>query len=119
MIDLQSGFDFLGRLMDASALRAKVIAHNIANQNTPGFRCREVRFEEQLRRFLAEGGLGGGEAPLAEVVESEGGQVKPDGNNVNLEDEVALNTKNSLYYGVMSEAARWRFSLYRDAMQER
>ena len=40
------------RAMDAAMLRSRVIANNIANVNTPGFRRVEVSFEEQLRTAL-------------------------------------------------------------------
>lgn len=119
MADLYSEFDLLGRLMDVSALRARVIAHNVANQNTPGFRRKAVAFEEALDAALTAG------PPLAldrlapTVVEAAGGEIKPDGNNVSLEEEIAMNVKNGLYYQVVNEAARWRFALYRDALQER
>ena len=34
------------RLMSAATLRARVLASNLANQNTPGFKRQEVRFED-------------------------------------------------------------------------
>jgi len=40
------------RGMDAAMLRARVMANNIANVNTPGFQRVEVKFEEELRQAL-------------------------------------------------------------------
>jgi len=40
------------KTMDAAMLRGRVIANNIANVNTPGFRRVEVAFEEELRSAL-------------------------------------------------------------------
>ncbi|MDR2577897.1 MAG: flagellar basal body rod protein FlgB [Chitinispirillales bacterium] len=40
------------RGMDAAMLRARVMANNIANVNTPGFARVEVKFEEEMRRAL-------------------------------------------------------------------
>jgi len=37
---------------DAAMMRAKVIANNIANVNTPGFTRVDVKFEEELRKAL-------------------------------------------------------------------
>ena len=36
--------ELLARLMNASTLRGRIIAGNIANQNTPGYKRREVAF---------------------------------------------------------------------------
>ncbi len=119
MVNLFSGFDLFGRFLDASSLRARVIAHNVANQNTPGYRRKDVRFEEFLRNALDQGGGGRLFSVRPQVYEPPGGMVKPDGNNVVLEDEIALNAKNEILFQVVSEALRWRFGLYREALQER
>jgi len=49
MLELGKRFEENMRVLDAMAMRANAIAHNIANQNTPGFKRFEVVFEEQLR----------------------------------------------------------------------
>jgi flagellar basal-body rod protein FlgB len=38
--------------LDASMVRSRVIANNIANINTPGYRRVDVKFEEELRLSL-------------------------------------------------------------------
>jgi flagellar basal-body rod protein FlgB len=38
--------------LDASAMRARVVAHNLANVDTPGYRRKEVSFEEQLQDLV-------------------------------------------------------------------
>jgi flagellar basal-body rod protein FlgB len=47
------------RSMDASMLRNRVIANNIANVNTPGYKRVEVSFEEELRHALDRTRLNG------------------------------------------------------------
>lgn len=51
-----SGFgrqiDILQRSMDTSMVRQNVIANNIANANTPGFKRSSVNFESRLRYAL-------------------------------------------------------------------
>ena len=42
----------VGKMLDASMLRSRVIANNIANVNTPGYRRVEVSFEDELRNAL-------------------------------------------------------------------
>jgi flagellar basal-body rod protein FlgB len=38
--------------LDASTMRARVVAHNLANVDTPGYRRKEVSFEEQLQDLV-------------------------------------------------------------------
>lgn len=38
--------------LDASALRAKAVAQNLANVDTPGYQRKEVNFEEQLQKAI-------------------------------------------------------------------
>lgn len=38
--------------LDASALRSRVVAQNLANVDTPGYRRKEVSFEDQLQNAL-------------------------------------------------------------------
>jgi flagellar basal-body rod protein FlgB len=40
------------KVLDAAMLRARTIANNIANVNTPGYRRTEVAFEKELRQAL-------------------------------------------------------------------
>jgi flagellar basal-body rod protein FlgB len=48
----KTGLPLVSRTMDAAMLRSRVIANNIANVTTPGYRRVEVSFEEQLRTAL-------------------------------------------------------------------
>ena len=42
----------LSRQLDAAALNQRVIANNVANVNTPGFKKSKVSFAEELKRAL-------------------------------------------------------------------
>jgi flagellar basal-body rod protein FlgB len=48
--------DILKRSLDAYSLRQKVIAENIAQAETPGYKSRSVKFEELLTRSLQKDG---------------------------------------------------------------
>ena len=91
--------DVLLRLLDASALRAKVIAGNIANQNTPGYQRREVTFEETLVKELKRGGSGSSVSRLKPLVTVDA-DAKPraDGNTVDMESEVSASRENRLLF---------------------
>jgi len=119
MSDLYGKFDFYGRLLDFNTLRARVIAHNVANLSTPGYRRREVTFDESLRQAVAKGNTRAVEAIQPEIVRCRGGAVKPDGNNVSFQDEYARMVKNRVLFDMVNEAVRWRYNLHREALRTR
>ena len=80
-----------------AALRQNVVAQNIANADTPGYRARDVAsFAETYRSDLETpmkttrpGHLGGANDYTVAAVETSGGDAtSPDGNGVSLEDEM-------------------------------
>jgi flagellar basal-body rod protein FlgB len=47
-------FELLERALDVTAMRHSVIASNIANVDTPGYRARDIAFEEELKIALRQ-----------------------------------------------------------------
>lgn len=103
----------LAKQLDASALRQQVIADNIANVNTPGFKKSAVNFQQQLRAALEGNSMGmkatskrhlAGIYPdkLAalkpEVIKTEGTSMKAGQNNVDLDEEMVNLAANTLMY---------------------
>jgi flagellar basal-body rod protein FlgB len=48
----------LKKSLDASSERGRVIAHNIANVNTAGYKASEVEFEDKLKEVLNNESIG-------------------------------------------------------------
>lgn len=103
----------LAKALEAASLRQRVIADNIANLNTPGFKRSEVRFEELLRKAIGGreqalplrrtdprhfGGAGNLETltPKAEQVRTT--SMRADGNNVDLDQEMVALATNTIAY---------------------
>lgn len=55
----KTNLGLLNKSLDASMLRSRVIANNIANVNTPGYRRVEVSFENELKNALNRTSLKG------------------------------------------------------------
>ena len=110
----------LGSLMDAAALRARVLAGNVANQNTPGFRRQVVQFEELLRDSISRGRgpdeLSGVEPSISEDTLT---PARADGNNVNLELEMSAMRQNRLLYEMYSTIHASRTNLIQAAIEGR
>lgn len=115
-MDLQIGReDLLLRLLSASTLRAEVLANNISNQDTPGFRREVVSFEDLLRDRLADGRGTGDIAPS--IVQDRLTPARADGNNVNPELERNSTRENRLLYETYATILQGRFELLRSAIQ--
>ena len=99
MQPLNSQFDLLGRLIDATEVRHRAISNNIANVNTPNYRRMDVEFEEQLTRELSSPKNADGSARMTakpEMVLTPGLTARADGNNVDIDREMGQLNKNAM-----------------------
>jgi flagellar basal-body rod protein FlgB len=87
----------LERVLDLSAFRHQVIAANLANVDTPGYRTRDLRpFAGEIEQAMA-----GEQASFTPVAhEIRGLLERPDGNNVSVERESLLLAQNQLRFQV-------------------
>jgi flagellar basal-body rod protein FlgB len=94
----------LERALDQSAIRHRVLATNMANVDTPGYRTRDVpTFAGEIEQAMAgSGGENALAAPLLTPVAREvhGLVERPDGNNVSVERESLLLAQNQLRFEV-------------------
>jgi len=77
--------------MDLLAARQKLVASNIANVDTPGYKTRDIDFHREFMRAAANS--------RPEVVEVRGLPSKNDGNNVDVDREARLLAENALRVG--------------------
>lgn len=113
----------LARALDGYALRQRVIANNIANAETPGFTRSAVSFESQLRAVLEDGDSGKTVDEINNVAisssEDDTNPAKPDGNNVNMEQEMAEMTKAGLSYRAATTLIELKGSMLKTAINGR
>lgn len=108
MLDPMAGL--LERYMDVLSLRQKLVASNIANADTPGYKTRDLDFQSEFRN-LVKGGT-------PNVVEVSGLQGKHDGNNISIDREARLLAENALRFNLASNLLRTRIQAVRSAIQE-
>lgn len=109
--------ELLYRAMDAATLRHKVIANNVANANTPGFKRSFVTFEEHIADAINRKGiLPQALAPKVETDRST--SMRDDGNNVDIDHEMVLMSANAIKYQAMSQQLNDRLSLMRYVINE-
>lgn len=111
------GSDLLTRLMSATALRRDVLANNIASQNLPGYRRRDVRFEALLAEQLSKGARPEDLEELRPEVEVDfETPTRADGNNVSAEEEASLLRENRIRFELYAMLKKGRTSLITQAL---
>lgn len=115
------GFVLLKNYLNVASLRQRVVAHNMANLNTPEYKRLNVRFEEKLREALNPERLPLN-TPLNKHINKEPDlrQVSPslernyttmraDANNVDLEQEMTTLAANTICYNLAVQRLSGKF----------
>ena len=124
----------LQRSLSLRSKRGSMIAANIANRETPGYRAQDLVFEKDLSNALHSdrpGPLqtsdprhfdGVTREPLelveGEKINSHNPDPRMDGNTVNLDKEMAKLAENQLMYRASVKAVSWKFNLLKSAISE-
>lgn len=119
--------------LDASALRVKAIANNIANVNTPGYQRIEVSFESELRKALDPNVLKGAktDSQHMDIGRPDIGSIKPEAyrpndptlpgqvNNVDIDMEMAKLAENQILFQAGVKFLSERSQVLRSAISGR
>lgn len=106
----------LSRFLDVDVARYKLIASNLANIDTPGYRTRDLDFRAELRRAAesedaeerqASGLVLTSYQPVAHTVR--GLLERPDANNVSLERESLLLAEAQMKYNLGVQLLKSQF----------
>ena len=100
----------LARYLDLLSTRQKLVASNIANADTPGYRTQDVDFQFEFMSLVK------GQQP--ETIQPAGLTEKPDGNNVNLDREARLLAENAIRFNLASTLLHNQLKAVRSAIQE-
>jgi flagellar basal-body rod protein FlgB len=111
--------DLLSKLLDVSAMRQDVIAQNVANINTPGYRTLEISFDDALNQAMASNDPAAIQGIQPQVVEGNGGIMREDGNNVDVDLEMVRLQKNALYFKVYTQLMANDLAQFRAAIAGR
>lgn len=123
--------DVLERALQVADLRQQVYSTNIANANTPGYKAEHVSFEVTLRSAVSKpnGGtdFGASHIPISvsgsgivssasqwlgqtpAITASSDTSVENDGNNVNLDSQMAKMAANQIRYNALVQDMQLRF----------
>jgi flagellar basal-body rod protein FlgB len=117
----------LGRELTRAVAKQTVAASNLANIDTPGYRTKEVRFEDALDNELSAGSLKATNsrhfgvvdaADRSDTVDANGLSTRRDGNNVQVDHELlALNSAAGDFTAAQTVLSA-KFRLVRYAINE-
>ncbi len=122
----------LEQMVNFAQSRHAVLASNLANVDTPGYRTRDLsvdRFQSKLKQAIDVRDARPGQAtsmasasrvdPFARVGESLNGILYHDDGNVGLEQQVAEITKNHMQHNLALSILNSQFRLLQAAVAER
>lgn len=95
--------------MDLLSARQKLVAANIANADTPGYRTQDIDFQTEFRNAS-------GHSP--HVLDVPSLAARNDGNNVSLDRESRLLAENALRFQMASNLMRTELRKLRSAIEE-
>jgi flagellar basal-body rod protein FlgB len=109
--------------LSLNSLNQKLISGNLANLNTPGYKTRELSFDQTLRESLQE--------HVLQMVRSNDSHITPDdpvqamsarevteAGPVDLDTEMVKLTKNSIEYQYMVAMLNKKFAMLKTAIGE-
>lgn len=116
-------FDYVNvmkKAADASWTRNNLIANNLANVDTPGYKRKDIDFESQLRRALGSsryetvdakvGHVASAELEPRVYTDSSNFSYRLDGNNVDIDTENVELASNQLKYNGLMTSISHNFS---------
>jgi len=120
--------------LNAASLRNTVIANNLANVETPGYKRSDVVFEEELRKALSQNNSFTGfrtnekHIPIGspsvinvspQTVIEKDTTMRNDGNNVDIDREMAALAKNEIMYQAIAQELNEEFQKLKSAIAGR
>ena len=120
--------NLLEKAMSGSTVRHKVLSDNVSNANTPGFKRSDVEFRSALKEAInpqlkirttnslhINSSLASTK-PL--VIQDEQTSLRTDGNNVDIDIELATLAENNLYFDSLAHFLSSQLSLLRQSISE-
>jgi flagellar basal-body rod protein FlgB len=110
--------------LNGLAMREEMISRNVANVDTPGYQAVQVDFEQSLQKQMNGGGSlgmtttsplhiipGSGAAGVVSTSLRKGGSARADGNNVDVDVEMAQMTETGIRYETLLQLVSNKISL--------
>jgi len=125
--------DKLAAGLDTASVKNNVIAENIANIDTPGYKAKDLKFFEVMGEVMGTGK----KLPLARtdekhlppadrvadpsafIYQQNNPSVRNDGNDVNIDYEMSQMAENSIRYNMLADMTAGKFTKLKSIIQGR
>jgi len=119
---MSDGFSILERVVHQAGARNGVLASNIANVDTPNYKARDVSFGQVLGTEMGLATtdpkhLSGSSSGAAGELHTEETQPWADGNNVELDQEVAKMTENAMFFQAGVTLLSKKIQMFKSALR--
>lgn len=98
----------LERYMDLLSDRQKLVASNLANADTPGYKTQDIDFQFEFATLTQ------GQSP--QTIQPEGLAEKTDGNNVNVDREARMLAENQMRFNLASVLVKSNLKTVQEAI---
>jgi flagellar basal-body rod protein FlgB len=104
----EDSFRILEKMMDVASFRHNLLTSNIANADTPGYRAKDISFQNELNRAMS-GSKGG-----YDIYETVPTMLNRDGNSVNLDIEMTKVAETHLIYTSAAQILAMKIRMIKD-----
>ena len=118
---LYEGNKLLEKSLNASWARNDTIAQNIANVDTSNYKRKDVVFEDYLKDSMGRTDLEGkniDEIQPTVVQDNSNTSMRIDGNNVDIDSEMASLAKNTIRYNALVQLINGNYSKIKNVIRE-
>lgn len=125
--DYNKNIDLMKKSLIGLWKRNELIANNISNADSSGYKAKDINFEEVLSREIEMSNKNeeyntdteeGYRDPEFRIEEIDGLEVKGNGNNVDLDREMVNLAENQMRYNLVSEMLKQQLSLLNQVIDE-
>ncbi|WP_187296170.1 flagellar basal body rod protein FlgB [Tepidibacter mesophilus] len=126
---LNDNVNLLSKSLDAYSIRQNAINNNISNSNTPNYKRKDVEFDKILKEMTNENEInikttntahiGNNDKNMnlePKIIVDKNTKSRLDGNNVDIDVEMAELSKNYIKYNVVSQQITNAFKRYKNAI---
>lgn len=116
MTDISQHFHALGAAIQFAHESHRATGQNLANVNTPNYKTKELPFEQLLSQINHPDADDNTAALEFQLQETSGLAERVDGNNVDLDRELAMMKKNALAYQTLTQLLGSKMSILQSSI---
>ena len=110
-------FALMGKMLDLTAEKQRVIAGNISNVNTPNYQRQNFNFQDSLRYAMESGSIKDYRKVEGWMHQPKTTAVRNNGNNVDIDLEMLNMRENSSYYEIITSFYKKQSGLVKQAIR--